>query len=226
MSCHLSHSLQHLPLQDAGEKRVVIILVWERRFLPFVLDAFAPQIAILSVCLHTSHLPRVEAHERVWKEGDAILVESVQGEGGCSTAHQRVHELKLWNLLKWEGEEVEGSCRSAKQVHHAMPHPLYPLPHPHSTPLRLNFAPYERIKVLECGEGTKEWLGSFYHAADQRRPEEKRGKVGDMPVFFCLATLRKGDLREGADLSSPFVFQLLPKVVRYFYIDAKQPPPS
>ena len=254
MHCVIA-SLQNLTLGEVM-KRVVIICVWERRFLPRVLDAFGPQMVILSVFIHTSHLPRMEAHGRMWKDGDAVLVESVQVEGCCMKAHQRIHELKLWNLLKWESEVVEGSCEgqgcwaearvsrslelellseqfqtlSSKKMHHEMPHPLYPLPLPQPTPLRLHFAPFERIEAVDCREGTKEWLGDFYRAAEQRRPEEKRGKVGDMPVFFCLGTLRRAEgkvnLGEREGLISPLVFQLLPKVVHYFYIDAKQPPPS
>ena len=230
--------------------------VWERRFLSRVLDVFAPHLVILSLPLRTCHLPRVEGHGRVWKDGDAVLVESVQVKGHCRRAHQRTHELKLWNLLKWESDDkVVGSCEgqdwqseesasvshssemqllseqcqtlSSKKVHHLMPHSLYELPRPHPTRPRLHFAPYEKTESLECGEDTKEWIGTFYQTADLRRSEEKRGRVGDIPIFFCLGTLRRAaEKEEIRELTTPLVYQLLHRVAHYFYIEAKLPHPS
>ena len=230
--------------------------VWERRFLSRVLDVFAPHLVILSLPFRTCHLPRVEGHGRVWKDGDAVLVESVQVEGRCRRAHQRIHELKLWNLLKWDGvEEVVGSCGgqdcrleesasvshslemellseqcqtlSLKKVHHLMPHPLYELPHPHPTCPCLHFTPYEKIEALECREDTKEWIDSFYKTAEQRRSGEKRGKAGDIPIFFCLGTLRRAaEKEEIQELTTPLAYRLLHRVVHYFYIDAKSSHPS
>lgn len=198
----------------------------------------------------------------MWKDGDAVLVESVQAEGHCSRAHQRTLELKLWNLLKWESvEEVVGSregqdCRpeesttkshslemevlsaqcqtlGSKKVHHLMPHPLYELPRPHPTRPHLHFAPYEKIEDLECREDTKDWIDSFYQTAEQRRSEQKRGRVGDIPIFFCLGTLRRATEKgeEVHELTTPpppppLVYQLLHRVAHYFYIDTKLPHPS
>ena len=80
-------------------------------------------------------------------------------------------------------------------------------------------------------EGIQEWVDEFYRTAEQSRPRDKRGVVGDMPVFFCLVTLKKTagkeDIEgESEEQSPPLMFQLIHKLLQYFFIDAKQPSPS
>ena len=166
---------------------------------------------------------------RVMGYGDCVLVERVSRGGGVVRAHNRIQELKFWNLQVMDGvlaalkpepvlvDEKQRELVTDEKVGFGEPRPsLCGLSSSQLDRSKLHFT----SELPSADEELQEVVWSFYSSVLKASKHPKQGESPSPPIYFTLAFLK---LQNGSHVNCYRIFPtLLQQVIRFWFIEAKK----
>ena len=234
--------LQEIKISRNATKSLALVNIWSVEYMDKLLNEYTSHVSILCSSTALKEPVLLPTGEFI-RSGSVLLYQSIETDtpGDDLKAHERINELKLWNLLKWRqkcqpssentylGSNEEGSTRGImrllaqnletikleKNDENVSPLLTVPVKACRLEMPTLHFVGTRDVPLNDSSRAAS----SFYNCAAKRRPDIKGSPQDDASVYMYLSICTLMDLKKEPLLNkkdAAVVVDFLLKIVQYF----------